>query len=181
MSLATTSEADSTADEPPRSGRRNPAPARGQGMAAWVGKRLVRAAITLWLVSIITFVLIPVAIVWMRPTDSQIYVLMAAFAAGTAFSALYGIIPGYTFRNPGFTYHPVALAYTCMLALSFVPFMLAHRQAKWRWWLVLPLAGAALAGIQTSGSRTSIVVLAALIVVVPVSSPLLGVNPTLTS
>lgn len=61
MSLATTSEADSTADEPPRSGRRNPAPARGQGMAAWVGKRLVRAAITLWLVSIITFVLLQLA------------------------------------------------------------------------------------------------------------------------
>lgn len=128
------------------------------------------AVYSLWWVvlSTLAFILIPVLIVWMRPTDGQMYLMMVAFAGGAAVSTLYGLLGGYVYRNAGFTYHPVALAYTCMLALSFVPFQLGYKPARSRWLVVPPLAAIALAGIWTSGSRTGVVVLAALIFVIPV-------------
>lgn len=124
--------------------------------------------ISLWylVTVVIALIGIPAVMVWMRPNNRQMYAMMLAFSIGVAFSTLYGL-PGYTYRNAGFTYHPVALAYTAMLALSFVPFMMASKHARLRWVLVPVLAVIALVGVWTSGSRTGLVVLFALAVLVP--------------
>ena len=94
------------------------------------------------------------------------YAKALAFGLGTAASTLYGL-PKHDYRNYGFTYHPVALGYTAMLTLSFVPFLLTSK-VRGRWLLVPPVALIALVGVWTSGSRTGLLVLAALAVVVPV-------------
>lgn len=116
-------------------------------------------------IATVALVLMPAAVAWMDPSDRQMYAMALAFGIGTAASTLIGL-PGYTYRNAGFTYHPVALAYTAMLTLSFVPFLLA---SKWRGrWVVVPLiAFIALVGVWTSGSRTSLLVLVALTLLIP--------------
>jgi len=115
---------------------------------------------------VIALALIPMALVWMSPSTRQMWALMFSFGLGTCISTLYGL-PTYTYRNPGFTYHPVALAYTAMLALSFVPYLLTLKQVRSRWLLVPPVIVIALIAVWTSGSRTSFVVLIALSVLVP--------------
>lgn|GEM_PF-5176861 len=128
----------------------------------------INSLVSLWylVTAVIALIGIPAVMVWMNPSDRQMYAMMLAFAFGAAFSTLYGL-PGYTYRNYGFTYHPVALAYTCMLALSFVPYLMASKHARSRWLFVPPLAAIALVGVWTSGSRTGLVVLFALALLVP--------------
>lgn len=116
--------------------------------------------------AVIALVGIPAAVVWMGPTDRQMYAMALAFGIGTGLSTLYGLA-NYTYRNAGFTYHPVALAYTAMLTLSFVPFLLGSK-VRGRWVVVPPVALLAVVGVWTSGSRTSLVVLAALVLLIPV-------------
>jgi len=116
-------------------------------------------------IAVLGLVLIPVMVVWMKPTDRQIYAMLVAFGIGVAVSTLVGI-PRHEFRNRGLTYHPVALAYTATLALSFVPFLLSSK-VRSRWLVALPLAGVALVAVWTSGSRTGLLVLAVLVLLVP--------------
>ncbi len=115
--------------------------------------------------AVFALILIPALMVWMRPTHRQMWAMMFAFAVGSAFSTLYGF--PYTYRNFGFTYHPVALAYTCMLAISFAPYLVWTKYVKSRWLVVPPIAAICAVGIWTSGSRTGIVVLGAICVLIP--------------
>jgi O-antigen ligase len=115
--------------------------------------------------AILGLLVMPAMVAWMRPTYEQIYVMVVAFGIGISFSTLYGL-PRNFYRNYGFTYHPVALAYTCLLALAFIPFMLASK-APSRWIFIPPIAALALVGTWTSGSRTNLIVIAALVVLVP--------------
>lgn len=124
------------------------------------------ASLTYLFLAVLALIIIPVALAWMAPTERQMYAMALAFGIGTAVSTLYGL-PRYTYRNAGFTYHPVALAYTAMLTLSFIPFLLTSK-VRGRWILVPPVALVAVLGIWTSGSRTGLVVVAALLVLVPV-------------
>ncbi|MDR7085724.1 O-antigen ligase [Aeromicrobium panaciterrae] len=116
-------------------------------------------------VAVTGLVVIPAAVAWMAPTNRQMWAMMFAFCIGTAISTIYGL-PRNIYRNAGFTYHPVALAYTAMLALSFVPYLLTLK-VRGRWLFVPPLAAIAVVGVWTSGSRTGLVVLAALVVLIP--------------
>lgn len=117
--------------------------------------------------AVVALVAIPAAVVWMGPNDRQMFAMALAFGIGTAVSTLIGLSRN-EYRNSGFTYHPVALAYTAMLALSFVPYLLASKGMRSRWIVVPPVALIALVGVWTSGSRTGLVVLAALTLIVPV-------------
>lgn len=137
------------------------------GLVATVVADSALESLSYALTAILALVCIPMAVLWMAPTQKQIYLMALAFLAGTAASTLYGL-PGYTYRNAGFTYHPVALAYTTMLGLSLVPYLIMSK-VRGRWLLVPPLVVVALIGTWTSGSRTSLIVLAALVVVVPVA------------
>lgn len=114
---------------------------------------------------IVALVIFPAFVVWMRPNQRMLFLMAVAFGVGTAISTLYGVPRG-EYRNSGLTYHPVALAYTAMLTLSLVPFIIASKE-RYRWIVTPPLVLVALVGVWTSGSRTSIVVLAALVVLVP--------------
>lgn len=115
--------------------------------------------------AVVALVLMPAAVVWMGPTNRQMFAMALAFGIGTSVSTLIGL-PRNEFRNSGFTYHPVALAYTATLTLSFVPFLLASK-VRGRWIVVPPMALIALVGVWTSGSRTGIVVLVVLALLVP--------------
>ncbi len=116
--------------------------------------------------AVIALSLMPAIVVWIGPTDRQMWSMALAFGIGTSLSCLYGL-PTYTYRNAGFTYHPVALGYTSMLTLAYMPFLVASK-VRGRW-VVLPIvAFMALVGVWTSGSRTGLVVLAALALLVPV-------------
>ncbi|MDN5746011.1 MAG: O-antigen ligase family protein, partial [Nocardioidaceae bacterium] len=118
------------------------------------------------LTAVVALVAIPAAVVWMAPSNRLIWAMALAFGLGTAASTLYGL-PGYVYRNYGFTYHPVALAYTCMLTLALVPFLLTMK-VRYRWVVTPPIVVVALVGLWTSGSRTGLVVLILLVVMVPV-------------
>lgn len=115
---------------------------------------------------IVALMIIPALVVWKRPDQRMLFWMAAAFGVGSSISTIYGI-PQTVYRNAGITYHPVALAYTCMLSLSLVPFMLASKE-RYRWLVVPPIVAGTLVGVYTSGGRTSIVVLAALAVLIPV-------------
>lgn len=127
----------------------------------------ISAAVSLGylLLAVIGLILGPAVVGWMAPTNRQMWAMMIAFCIGTAISTLYGL-PRNVYRNAGFTYHPVALAYTSMMALSFVPYLLTLK-VRGRWLVVPPLAALAVTGVWTSGSRTGLVVLAALVVLIP--------------
>uniref|UniRef100_UPI002FC98067 O-antigen ligase family protein n=1 Tax=Aeromicrobium sp. TaxID=1871063 RepID=UPI002FC98067 len=118
------------------------------------------------LLAVIGLILGPAVVGWMAPTNRQMWAMMIAFCIGTAISTMYGL-PRNVYRNAGFTYHPVALAYSSMMALSFVPYLLTLK-VRGRWLFVPPLAAIAVVGVWTSGSRTGLVVLAALLVLIPV-------------
>ncbi|HKY59078.1 MAG TPA: O-antigen ligase family protein [Aeromicrobium sp.] len=115
--------------------------------------------------AVFALVILPAMVVWMAPNDRQMFAMALAFGIGTAISTLIGL-PRNEFRNSGYTYHPVALAYTAMLTLSFVPFLLASKSSI-KWVATPVLAAIALVGVWTSGSRTGLVVLAGLLVLIP--------------
>ena len=117
------------------------------------------------LTAVFALVVVPAAVAWMAPTNGQMFAMALAFGIGTAISTLYGL-PHNVYRNAGFTYHPVALGYTAMLTLSFVPFLLLTK-VRGRWLMVPPVALIALVGVWTSGSRTGLVALIALVVLIP--------------
>jgi O-antigen ligase len=125
-----------------------------------------RVSLGYLLLAVIGLILGPTVVGWMAPTNRQMWAMMIAFCIGTAISTLYGL-PRNTYRNAGFTYHPVALAYSSMMALAFVPYLLTLK-VRGRWLFVPPLAAIAVVGVWTSGSRTGLVVLAALLVLIPV-------------
>lgn len=115
--------------------------------------------------AVVGLFIMPAMVAWMSPSTKVMYISVIAFGLGTSFSTLYGL-QHFFYRNYGFTYHPVALAYTCMLTLSFVPFIIASK-GRGRWLFLPPLVALALVGTWTSGSRTGLIVIAALAVLVP--------------
>ncbi len=123
------------------------------------------ASVAYLLTAVFALVVVPAAVAWMGPTEGQMFAMAIAFGIGTAFSTLYGL-PHNVYRNAGFTYHPVALGYTAMLTLSFVPFLLLTK-VRGRWLMVPPVALIAFVGVWTSGSRTGLVALIALVVLIP--------------
>lgn len=116
--------------------------------------------------AVVGLIVMPAMVAWMSPSTKVMYACVIAFGIGTSFSTVYGL-QGFFYRNYGFTYHPVALAYTCMLALSFVPFIIAAK-GRGRWLFLPPIVALALVGTWTSGSRTGLLVIAALAVLVPI-------------
>jgi O-antigen ligase len=118
------------------------------------------------LTAIVGLFIMPAMVAWMSPTTNVMYACVIAFGAGAGFSTIYGL-QHFFYRNAGFTYHPVALAYTCMLAISFVPFIFTS-QNRSRWLFLPPLVALAMVGIWTSGSRTGLVVIGALAVLIPI-------------
>ena len=117
------------------------------------------------LIGIIGVLCIPVAIAWMGPTYRQMWAMAVAFGLGSAVSGLYGLTQ-HQYRNSGLTYHPVVLAYTALLSIAFVPFLLALK-VRGRWLVVVPIVAVALVSAWTSGSRTDLLAIAALAVIVP--------------
>ncbi len=116
--------------------------------------------------AVVGLVIMPAMLAWMSPTTNVMYASVIAFGFGTAFSTVYGL-QHFFYRNQGFTYHPVALAYTCMLTLSFVPFIISSK-GRGRWLFLPPVVVLAMVGTWTSGSRTGLVVIAALAVLIPI-------------
>ncbi len=116
--------------------------------------------------AIVGLIIMPAMVAWMSPSTKVMYACVIAFGLGTSFSTVYGL-QHFFYRNYGFTYHPVALAYTCMLTLSFVPFIISSK-GRGRWLFLPPIVALAMVGTWTSGSRTGLIVIGALAVLIPI-------------
>lgn len=122
-----------------------------------------------------TAVAFPVAFSYWRPPIRTLRTLAGGYVVGACLSTGYGYLVEGALEDPydpgrynGLSEHPNALALTCLLAISLVPFITSHTSAglsRLLWW---GLAGVCLWGIWISGSRAALLTLLALAVLFPV-------------
>ena len=120
----------------------------------------------------IALVGLPILFAWWAPRDRVLTHLAIAYVAGLCFNVVYAVFisgpsPTSAGRYAGLAETPTVLGYSSILALSLLPFIWAVI-ARERRWLVGVAAAVCVYGIWIAGSRTGLVVLAALLLIYPV-------------
>lgn len=118
---------------------------------------------------LIATVFLPAVFAWWMPDTRTLVWLAAAYVAGDAVSLAFGIVQGpyaTTGRYIGLSEQPTSFGYACALGICLLPFIRANLRPENRW-LVLPAGGVMMLAIWLSGSRTSILVLGVIALMLP--------------